>query len=78
MKSISGSEVSMGVKVGPSFGRVKFELFLLLLKAVGVALLGLAVSVSAWAAWAAPDPVGGAVHPAPSVGMGDNNYGSSG
>ena len=54
-------------------GRSRFELFLPRPMAVGVALSGGAVSVSAWALRAAP--AGGAVPPAPSdeTGGGENS-----
>ena len=46
--------------------------------AIGMALLGAAVSVIAWAARLALAPDGGAVLPAPLFGTGGENYGSSG
>ena len=76
--SLSGLEVGFGVVAGPSVGFSWFELFLLVPMATDVALLGAAASVIAWATREAPTPVGGAVLPAPSVGTGGENSGSSG
>ena len=68
--------VGPGVAEGPSIGCAWFELFLLLLMAVGVALLGEAILVSVWSARAAPALFGLAVPPALLVGMGGKNSGS--
>ena len=78
MTSLFGLTVNMGVTVGPYFGRAQFEFILPLLIAAGVAVLGEAVSVRAWAANSAPVRAGKASHPAPSVMAGGTNEGSSG
>ena len=68
-----GLAVSLGVPSGPSFGRGRFELFLKLLMAVGVALSGSAILVRAWAVRLVPAPTGGAIPPVLLAGTGGKN-----
>ena len=60
-----------------SIGHVRFEFYFLLPMAVGVALLGVEILVGTWSMGATPDPAGGAVLRASSVGMVGENSGSS-
>ena len=69
------SDVWLGDTAGPSIGSVRFELFLSLLTAAGMAVSGAEVSVSVWVA---PELYGRSVHLTPPVGMGYENAGLSG
>ena len=75
MTSLSGSAGILGVLVGPSVGRARFEFIVPLLMSTGVAVSGAA---SVWTARAAPARAGNAGHPAPLVRTGGVNTGTSG
>ena len=76
--SPSGLADNMGVVDGPYVGRERFELFLPLLMAAGVAVSEAEVLVSAWSTWPAPEQAGKEGHPALSVRMKGENSGLSG
>ena len=59
----------------PSVGRVQFELDFLPSMAVGIAISGVSVLVSAWAVGAEPAPDGGAFPPSLLVGTAGENSG---
>ena len=75
--SLSGLADHLGVTVGTSVGSAQFE-FLPLPMVAGVALLGTAVSVSAWAVRASPEPYGKSGHLTQLVVTGGKNSGLSG
>ena len=77
MTSLSGLEVGLGIASVPSVGHAQFDLFLSLPMAIGVALSGVAVSVSVWDIGAVTVPVSGSVSPSPPVGIEGDNSGSS-
>ena len=78
MISLSGSEIILGVVAGPSVGRMRFEFILNPPADAGEAVLGAVVSVSTWAAGAAPEMTGRVVHLEPPFGTGGDNNGLSG
>ena len=61
----------------PSVGRVQFEFDFPLLMAIGIVILGVAVSVGVWSAGTAPAPSGGVVLSVSSFGMTGENSSSS-
>ena len=67
MTSLSGLAVNLGVVAIPSVGCAWFEFLLPLRMASGVVVLGEVVSVSAWAAWEAPELAGKVGHLVPLV-----------
>ena len=73
--SLSQSEEISDSAPRPSVGWVQFELDLTHQLVVGIALLGVAVSVGAWDVGVAPFPAGELVPPALLVGTSGENYG---
>ena len=77
MTSLSGLAGNLGFAAGPSVGHVRFEFLWLPPMAAGVAVLGAAVLVNAWAKWADLALAGKAGHPNPSVRTLGENSGAS-
>ena len=78
MASLSGLKGVLGDAILPYAGRALFEFLLLLPKAAGVALLGVAVPVSTWAVWVVSERSRKAGHSDPLARKLDDNAGVSG